>query len=90
MKTKINDQSKSEQRRQRLHELLIALIQVQDSIELLDGESPSLDSSNLLIGNQDPAMWIDKNRRILVKYQSLVRSAVTLDALIDSEKIDSV
>ena len=90
MKTKINDQSKSEQRRQRLHELLIALIQVQDSIELLDGESPSLDSSSLLIGNQDPAMWIDKNRRILVKYQSLVRSAVTLDALIDSEKIDSV
>ena len=28
---------------------------------------------------------IEKNRKILKKYQSLVRTAITLDALMDSE-----
>ena len=39
---------------------------------------------NMLVLN--PAEWIDKNRRILEKYQSLVRSAITLDALLESEQ----
>ena len=37
----------------------------------------------------DPARWIDRNRRILEKYQALVRSAITLDALLDSEQIEN-
>ncbi len=80
----------SEKRRQRLHELLIALINRQEDIELIDPQSPGLESSNLKFDNQESARWLDKNRRILSKYQSLVRSAITLDALLDSEHIGSV
>ena len=32
-----------------------------------------------------PARWLDQNRRILHRYQALVRTAVTLDALVDAE-----
>ena len=78
------------QRRQRLHELLIALISTQEDLELMGPQSPGLESSNLKLDNQESARWFDKNRRILSKYQSLVRSAITLDALLDSEQIESV
>ena len=77
-------------RRQRLHELLVALIQRQDDLELMDAESNCLKGSEDSLGTQDPARWLDRNRRILNKYQSLVRSAITLDALLDSEQVDSV
>ena len=32
-----------------------------------------------------PARWLDQNRRTLHRYQALVRTAVTLDALVDAE-----
>ena len=73
------------ERRQRLHELLIALIQQQQELELLDAEAPSLDGSSSLIQDQEPARWLDRNRRVLKCYQSLVRTAVTLDAMLDAE-----
>tara|TARA_Y100001968_G_C19005820_1_gene548121 strand:- start:141 stop:398 length:258 start_codon:yes stop_codon:yes gene_type:complete len=79
------DGKQSEKRRQRLHELLIALIQTQDEIELMDIDSPGLKNIENLSSNDDPARLLDRNRRILSKYQSLVRSAITLDALLDSE-----
>ncbi len=83
------EEKHSSKRRERLHELLIALIHRQDDLELMDPQSPSLNSSNVHLDNEDPAKWLDRNRRILVKYQALVRSAITLDALLDSEQIGS-
>jgi len=83
----INQSNPNPSRRQRIHELLIALIQRQDKLELIDPETPILESSkiNNPLDHQDPAQWLDRNRKILNKYQALVRSAVTLDALLDSE-----
>ncbi len=69
-------------RRQRQHELLLALIKREEDLDLMDAEAPSFAGS--IKDEIDPARWIDRNRRILEKYQSLVRSAITLDALLDS------
>ena len=71
-------------RRQRQHELLIALIHQQEDLELVDINATSFDAKYR--EQCDPAKWIDKNRRILEKYQSLVRSAITLDALLEAEQ----
>lgn len=60
-------------RRQRIHELVIALLGQQGERELLAAEGG------------DPGTWLDRNRRVVHHYQALVRSAVTLDALIDQE-----
>ncbi len=78
-----------EERRQRLHELLIALIHKQDDLELIDPDSPQLDGGNFNSKNVDPASWLDRNRRLLKRYQALVRSAITLDALLDAEQTHS-
>ena len=80
----------SSKRRQRLHELLIALINREEDLDLMDAQAPHLESSNAQLDNLDPARWLDRNKRILSKYQSLVRSAITLDALLDSEQIEDV
>ena len=72
-------------RRERIHELLIALIHKQDSFSLMDDENPIVKAENRFSGSQDPAEWLDRNRRVLKGYQALVRSAVTLDALLDAE-----
>ena len=66
-------------RRQRLHELLLALIAREEELPLLDGDRPDLDSA------ASPGRWLDQNRRTLQRYQALVRTAVTLDALLDAE-----
>ena len=74
-------------RRDRLHELLLALIAQQDDLELMDSEGPagfSMGSSSE--GPADAARWLERNRRVLQRYQSLVRTAVTLDALVDAEE----
>ena len=84
---KLNKQhSKDPIRRQRQHELLIALIKQQDDLELMDPEVISIDSNR--VNASDPAKWLDRNRRVLAKYQSLVSSSITLDALLDSEDIN--
>ena len=77
----------SAHRRQRLHELLIALISRQEDIELMEAQSPEIGTTSSLSNRHDPARWLDRNKRILSKYQSLIRSAITLDALLDSEEI---
>ena len=74
------------ERRQRLHELLIALIHHQKDVELLDSESPPLDGGVRDGQIKDPASWLDHNRRLIKHYQALVRTAVTLDALLDAEE----
>ena len=75
-------------RRRRLHELVLALIQQQDDIELLDSQSLGLEGDSLLEKAQDPGRWLDRNRRVLKKYQAIIRSAITIDALLDSEHGD--
>lgn len=66
-------------RRQRLHELLLALIAREEELPLLDGDRPDRELGAA------PGRWLDQNRRTLQRYQALVRTAVTLDALLDAE-----
>ena len=73
------------ERRKRLHELLLTLINKENDFELIEDNTTefSLDYSE-----KDTASLsrvIEKNRKILKKYQSLVKTAITLDALMDSE-----
>ena len=72
-------------RRKRLHELLIALIEKEADFELIEENSDEFTSNYPNDGTINFSRVIEKNRKILKKYQSLVRSAVTLDALMDSE-----
>ena len=72
-------------RRKRLHELLLALINKQDYLELIEDDSNDLAKSFSENESRDFSKSIERNRKILKKYNSLVRTAVTLDALMDSE-----
>ena len=72
-------------RRKRLHELLLALINKQDYLELIEDDSNDLAKSFSENESRDFSKLIERNRKILKKYHSLVRTAVTLDALMDSE-----
>jgi hypothetical protein len=65
-------------RRQRIHELVLALLAQQNDLDLLAGDGAGLPSG-------DPGTWLERNRRVVQRYQALVRSAVTLDALVDQE-----
>ena len=73
------------ERRKRLHELLLALINKQDYLELIEEDSNDLAKSFSENETIDFSKSIERNRKILKKYHSLVRTAVTLDALMDSE-----
>ncbi len=73
------------ERRKRLHELLLALINKQDYLELIEDDSNDLTKSFSENESRDFSKSIERNRKILKKYHSLVRTAVTLDALMDSE-----
>ena len=73
------------ERRKRLHELLLALINKQEFFELIDEDSEVLTNSFSESDSKDFSRLIERNRQILKKYHSLVRTAVTLDALMDSE-----
>ena len=73
------------ERRKRLHELLLVLINKQDYLELIDDDSKDLTKSFSENETRDFSKSIERNRKILRKYHSLIRTAVTLDALMDSE-----
>ena len=68
------------ERRQRLHDLLLALIAREEGLPLMDQTLPEEG------GAAEPARWLAQNRRTLQRYQALVRTAVTLDALMDAEE----
>lgn len=85
MVTSSNRTRQNSDRRQRLHEILIALIQQQDDLELMDPQSAELASGSNHPHQLEPALWLERNRRVLKKYQALVRSAITMDALLDGE-----
>ena len=73
------------ERRKRLHELLLALINKQDYLELIEDDSNDLAKSFTENESRNFSKSIERNRKILKKYHSLIRTAVTLDALMDSE-----
>ena len=72
-------------RRKRLHELLLTLINKESNFELIEEDSSDLSSSYSDKDTANLSRVIEKNRKILRRYQSLIRTAVTLDALMDSE-----
>ena len=72
-------------RRKRLHELLLTLINKESNFELIEEDSSDLSLSYSEKDTANLSRVIEKNRKIIKRYQSLVRTAVTLDALMDSE-----
>ncbi len=71
-------------RRQRIHALVLALLARQEELELLDSD-PAVPGGGPLGAGGDPGSWLERNRRVVRRYQGLVRTAVTLDALIEQE-----
>lgn len=63
---------------------MVALLAHQSDLELLDDDR-SGPGVHPLAGGGDAGSWLERNRRVVQRYQSLVRSAVTLDALIEQE-----
>ena len=63
----------------------MALINKEANLELIEDNSDELTSSYHSDEKINFSKVIERNRKILKKYQALVRSAVTLDALMDSE-----
>ena len=88
MNLKKNEAEENLSRKFRLHEILIALINQQKDLELMEDGVQVFNSS--INGSQeyDSSKVIERNQRIIKKYQSLVRSAIALDALLESEKND--
>ena len=72
-------------RRKRLHELLLTLINKESDFELIEDDSSALTSNYTEEDTLKLSRVIEKNRKIIKRYQALIRSAVTLDALMDSE-----
>ena len=72
-------------RRKRLHELLLTLINKQSNFELIEEDSSDLSTSFSDKDTANLSRVIEKNRKIIKRYQSLIRTAITLDALMDSE-----
>ena len=72
------------ERRQRIHELVLALVGQQSPMDLIDHDS----SAQVAAAQGNPSGWLERNRRLVKHYQALVRTAVTLDALIDQESTE--
>ena len=72
-------------RRKRLHDLLLTLINKENDFELIEEDSSDLKSIYSSKDTANLSRIIEKNSKIIKKYQALVRSAVILDALMDSE-----
>ncbi len=88
MNLKNNEAEDRLRRRSRLHEILIALINQQKDLELMDDDVQVFKNPIDHPGKYDSSKIIERNQRIIKKYQSLVRSAIALDALLESEYYD--
>ena len=73
------------ERRKRLHDLLLTLVNKDSEFEFIEEDSKDLTSSYSEKDTMKLSRVIEKNRKIIKRYQSIVRTAVTLDALMDSE-----
>ena len=72
-------------RRKRLHEILLTLINKESNFELIEEDSGNLTTNFSDKDNAILSRVIEKNRKIIRRYQALIKTAVTLDALLDSE-----
>ena len=88
MNLKRNEAEEILRRRSRLHEILIALIKQQKDLELMDDDVQVFENPIINSAKYDPSKIVERNQRIIKKYQSLVRSAIALDALLESEDFD--
>ena len=88
MNPKKNEAEELLTRRFRLHEILIALINQQQDLELMDDGVQVFEYPVNQSEKSDPSKVVERNQRIIKKYQSLVRSAIALDALLESEDYD--
>ena len=73
------------ERRKRLHEILLTLINKDCDFELIEDDSSNLTSNYSDKDTANLSRVIEKNRKIIRRYQALIKTAVTLDALMDSE-----
>ena len=73
------------ERRKRLHDLLLTLIDKDNEFEFIGEDSSDLTSRYSEKDTLNLSRVIEKNRKIIKRYQAIVRTAVTLDALMDSE-----
>ena len=73
------------ERRKRLHEILLTLINKEGNFELIEDDSCDLTSNFSEKDTANLTRVIQKNRKIIKRYQAIVKTAVTLDALMDSE-----
>jgi len=85
---KKNEAEETTNRRFRLHEILIALINQQKDLELMEDGVQIFNNPINHSEKYDSSKIIERNQRIIKKYQSLVRSAIALDALLESEQYD--
>lgn len=69
-------------RRQRIHELVVALIARQTELDLIGEDGGPVGAA---AGNSHPGEAMKRSQRVIRHYQALVHSAITLDALIDQE-----
>ena len=88
MNLKKNEADEHSIRRSRLHEILIALIEQQKDLELMDDDVQVFENFTNYSEKHDPSRIVERNQRIIKKYQSLVLSAIALDALLESEQSD--
>ena len=88
MNLKKNEDDDLLRRRSRLHQILIALINQQKDLELMDDNVQDFNNAINHFEKYDSSKIIERNQRIIKKYQSLVRSAIALDALFESEQYD--
>ena len=71
-------------RRQRIHDLVVALMARQGELELLSEDGAALGPAPAE-GKSHPGEAMKRSQRAIRRYQALVHSAITLDALIDQE-----
>ena len=88
MNLKKNEAEEPLSRRLRLNEILIALINQQKDLELMDDGVQVFENPINHSESNDPSKIVERNQRIIKKYQALVRSAIALDALLESEDYD--
>ena len=68
-----------------MHDLLLTLISKDSEFEFIEEDSGDLTSGYPEKDTLNLSRVVEKNRKIIKRYQSIVRTAVTLDALMDSE-----
>ena len=68
-----------------MHDLLLTLINKDNEFNFIEEDSGDLTSRYSEKDTLNLSRVIEKNRKIIKRYQAIVRTAVTLDALMDSE-----